>query len=663
MTTMTKTGGCGCGGKTTGGCGCKTPATAAGTDIASACSPFDEAAFVRPQFFAGQLLTEDDLTALETYVVGKNRLHNAKLFGDGVVCGLDVTCGPCGGTTVRVAPGYALDCCGNDLVLTCDREIDLKPLIIALREQNHGKGDCGSPCDPPTTSTVTGTTGGAAITPAVTSSSPVIEYCLFLRYSETSSDPIAGYPTPDDCAVACQPTRLREGVSFELRCPVPPTRDDLMTHLEACLGRLSSPDRVTADGRTLEVSANQARRAAQVMDPSVTAITAAESQRWTDAQPRLAAIANTQSDPTGADLLEWTELLIDVAGIFLRQPTGPKAGATSGDTATAAAALQRIAAVLGDPKQLAKISSLLDRTTASEAAAMYTSLTVPSDVAARRVAAVALTGLPYDKTLFLRGALYTRPLRSAYIAAAQDLRGKLLQALSCDGGETADCTLFDDLRNLSLPSTAANDKDIESGDVTDFAGYGHKLGGIVKRFFADCMCRAFAPPCRSCDDPAVLLACIKVRDCQVLEVCNLARTFVLSPAAVRYWLPPISWMGELLARMCCGSTCSDVTKGGTDLQSQFVGELLRNPSADAIALALPAFYRSGAYLPALVSATRSFSDLAVRQLLPGTRRPAFDTPAQVVRDPHSEVDALRAQVAALHARMDRLDPKTKAGKP
>jgi hypothetical protein len=75
-------------------------------------------AFVRPRFFAGQLLTEDDLEALSGYVTAKSRLHNRHLFGAGVVCGLQVTCDPCGGGTVRVAPGYALDCCGNDIANT-----------------------------------------------------------------------------------------------------------------------------------------------------------------------------------------------------------------------------------------------------------------------------------------------------------------------------------------------------------------------------------------------------------------------------------------------------------------------------------------------------------------------------------------------------------------
>jgi hypothetical protein len=42
-----------------------------------------------------------------------------------------------------------------------------------------------------------------------------------------------------------------------------------------------------------------------------------------------------------------------------------------------------------------------------------------------------------------------------------------------------------------------------------------------------------------------------VRDCQVIDICNMSRRFVLSPAALRYWFPPISALGQLMERFCC----------------------------------------------------------------------------------------------------------------
>jgi hypothetical protein len=81
--------GCGCGGNgssgTGAGCGC----AACGSGIVPANLP--ATAFVRPNFFAGQLLTEDDLSALTAYTIAKDRLHNRHLFGAGVVCGLRVS--------------------------------------------------------------------------------------------------------------------------------------------------------------------------------------------------------------------------------------------------------------------------------------------------------------------------------------------------------------------------------------------------------------------------------------------------------------------------------------------------------------------------------------------------------------------------------------------
>jgi len=101
---------------------------------------------VRPRFFAGQLLTEDDLQSLEDYVLAKNRLHNRHLFGAGVVCGLEVLCDPCGDGHVAVQPGYALDCCGNDIALDCRISLDINALVRSLRRDQLGGHDCGDPC-------------------------------------------------------------------------------------------------------------------------------------------------------------------------------------------------------------------------------------------------------------------------------------------------------------------------------------------------------------------------------------------------------------------------------------------------------------------------------------------------------------------------------------
>src|SRR5678816_3122202 len=90
----------------------------------------------RPRFFAGQLLTDEDLNRLDHYIVAKNRMHNRYLFGTGVVCGLEVVCSlcdPAGNGTVVVRPGYALSPCGNDIVVCHDEQVNICDLINRCR--------------------------------------------------------------------------------------------------------------------------------------------------------------------------------------------------------------------------------------------------------------------------------------------------------------------------------------------------------------------------------------------------------------------------------------------------------------------------------------------------------------------------------------------------
>src|SRR5262249_23898132 len=99
---------------------------------------------------AAQLLSKHTRNWLPVSVAKKNRLHNRYLFGAGVVCGLEVTCHPCGDGRVIAHPGYALDCCGNDLTLACAATLDINAMIRDLRRDQLGGFDCVDPCpDPP----------------------------------------------------------------------------------------------------------------------------------------------------------------------------------------------------------------------------------------------------------------------------------------------------------------------------------------------------------------------------------------------------------------------------------------------------------------------------------------------------------------------------------
>ncbi len=103
----------------------------------------------RPLFGPGQVLTAADLNALEEYVRTKNRLHSRYLHGWGVVCGLEVTCNDCEGS-VTIGPGYALDPCGEDIVVTAPTRFDIVAAIEACANQSRAKtGDCDPWMPPP----------------------------------------------------------------------------------------------------------------------------------------------------------------------------------------------------------------------------------------------------------------------------------------------------------------------------------------------------------------------------------------------------------------------------------------------------------------------------------------------------------------------------------
>lgn len=97
----------------------------------------------RPRFFAGQLLTDEDLNRLDYYITAKNRLHNRYLVGSGVACGLEVVCNTCGGegnSMVIVRPGYAVSPCGNDIVVCKNTAVNICDLINKCRPQTDN--DC-----------------------------------------------------------------------------------------------------------------------------------------------------------------------------------------------------------------------------------------------------------------------------------------------------------------------------------------------------------------------------------------------------------------------------------------------------------------------------------------------------------------------------------------
>jgi hypothetical protein len=116
--------------------------------VQSACCPDCGAleCLCRPRFFAGQLLSEQDLNRLDSYIRNKHRLHNLNLHGWGVVNGLLVLCDPCG--EVKVTQGYAVDPCGGDIVVCETTGVAICDLIRQCK-QNERPVNCSPFQKPP----------------------------------------------------------------------------------------------------------------------------------------------------------------------------------------------------------------------------------------------------------------------------------------------------------------------------------------------------------------------------------------------------------------------------------------------------------------------------------------------------------------------------------
>ncbi len=86
----------------------------------------------RPNYFAGKVLTEDDLRQEQEYSRDRERAHN-RLHGSGVVSGLEVEATKPSSGKVVVRPGSAIDAYGREIVLTEAVEVDVLGLVPSKR--------------------------------------------------------------------------------------------------------------------------------------------------------------------------------------------------------------------------------------------------------------------------------------------------------------------------------------------------------------------------------------------------------------------------------------------------------------------------------------------------------------------------------------------------
>ncbi len=156
------------------------------SDAVTLVTPPAEGGCVRTRFFNGMFITREDLETEQRYHRVKSRLHN-RAAGAGVVWGLGIGKR---GSRVCVLPGYGVDCCGNDLALTSNYEVEIAALLAD-----------------PAAAPLARQAGGHRMH-------------LLLEYVECPSDPrpVHGDPCAAE-ASRCEMSRVRESVRLRL---VPP---------------------------------------------------------------------------------------------------------------------------------------------------------------------------------------------------------------------------------------------------------------------------------------------------------------------------------------------------------------------------------------------------------------------------------------------------------
>src|ERR1700677_5414324 len=81
----------------------------------------------RIQFFNGERLFASDLQSLEAFNPEMRWLHNQSLHQAGVGSGFQVV-GNTGDRQVTISPGYAIDSCGREIILTESQVLAIPPV-------------------------------------------------------------------------------------------------------------------------------------------------------------------------------------------------------------------------------------------------------------------------------------------------------------------------------------------------------------------------------------------------------------------------------------------------------------------------------------------------------------------------------------------------------
>jgi hypothetical protein len=531
-------------GKAPCGCGCSGASSSAPCTCGGAsCTTCQSQSFVRPEFFAGQLLTEDDLQSLINYVVAKNRLHARYLFGPGVVCGLKVKPDPCKCGQVIVEPGYALDCCGNDIAVSCPQTLDINQMISALMLKLRGGYDCGDPCaeqESADASTSTGANSGTGMSSwgntgdsGNQSKIRPKHYCLYISYCEQDTDPVTPYATSTPCGQpVCQTTRVQEGFTFALRCPAKDCdyTPAICESLSCCQGDSKEARTIAADAAELQRITSPIALAARRMrdgmsfqfDGDALKHANQELERW--------------MEDKDFDLARLREL----ARLARKDATEQSRSIGRGGPDMATNELSRAAEILKEDK-----SQFPTKLEQSYIEALVEVLEKHRDIYEKEIDERDIADLGLEIRFLQWGAVMTRELLKESLRVVHKVREWFLDRREQTG-----------LASDPILEREEKYAPVEDWDVRAIERFGFTAADLAEKclqFNRNCYCNALLPPCSSCTDTGVLLACVTVQDCCVKEICNLDREFVLTGPNLRYWFPEIQWLGCEIEKCCCSS--------------------------------------------------------------------------------------------------------------
>lgn len=552
----------------------------------------------RPRYFAGQLLTEAELNSEQAYVIAKNKLHNRYLHGWGIVCGLQVVCHDCDGW-VTVKQGYAIDPCGNDIIVCDDSDFDVLKAIRECREGRRRRRRAD--CDP-------------VRAPNDTSCQDVEEHwCVTIEYEEKEARPTTplrnekkakcGCGCGSSCGCGCNGNGKSNGKSKAKSCGCGCGKGEQATPPSGTVGAQCEPTRIFEQYRLNVVE---------------------EPEHCATRQLKYGINTLSRNSQLGGYMTAF--------GIEKNQQSS----------------VLQILNTMPDDSLLARIINCLTgladfiqtRLTAEE----LTLLLNVVSMCRRGGNNPSTAGTQWDnETLYRLCCRLHRLVTDLYAENPLNVR--------CDSS-CAPCP----------PMPAPPDPTTPGGSTVPGqpAGEGESVIAticcLVERlvqYAADCFCNAFLPPCPSSpEDDRLILACLTIKNGKIIDICNFScRHYAGSFPSLYYWLslvPIVPVIGKVLQHICCSPNLMQ-SMFDSYQSRDFDRRVITEISADENRTEVRSDNRE-VNRRRMGDAIRSFimNSLSSENIAEVLRRTTA-TPA-----PQSDLDELREQVKALKVEMETL---------